>query len=397
MVIDTVQTLVEALRYERLLDDWQLEQLNDDYLSHFDCPRVLAKHLVQADWLTVYQVNHLFEGRAQELLLGPYYILDRLGDGGVSEVLKAWDSQNGREVALKVMRQGLAAESDGVRQFQREMQAVTRLSHTNVIKTYDAGVHGDTHYFAMEYVQGTDLRKVVHLSGPLSIGEACDYIRQVAAGLQHAHQLGLVHRDIKPANLFLIHPPGHEAPKPGVTWRRPKDPVIKIIDWGLSRVRDVNEECEASVEEGMLIGTADYIAPEQARNPHLVDIRADIYSLGCTFYYLLTGKPPFPGTSALQKVLQHQEAEPTPIQEHRPEISAELAEIIHKMMGKQPERRFQIPLALSMPLRKFCRSSGSYNGLTLRSQIEEEERKKAESSSATPNQLPPWVRTGSCE
>lgn len=369
MVIDTVHDLVETLRYERLLEQPQLEQLDEEFLSHFDCPRALARYLAQLDWLTIYQVNHLFEGQGQDLMIGPYRILDRLGEGGVSEVYKAWHTEMGRPVALKVLREGLTTESDAVRQFQREMQAVTRLSHPNVINTIDAGQEGTVHYFAMELVEGTDLRKVVQLSGPLSIGEACDFIRQVASGLQHAHQLGLVHRDIKPANLFLIHPPGFAAPRPGVSWRRPKDPVIKIIDWGLARLRMAEEEgddCAPDVEEGMLVGTADYIAPEQARDPRLVDIRADIYSLGCTFYYLLAGEPPFPGSSAMQKIMQHQNEEPRPIREHRPDVPDELATIIHKMMGKQPEGRYQIPLAILVPLRKFSQSSNSYNGLTLR-------------------------------
>src|SRR5438132_391219 len=125
--------------------------------------------------------------------------------------------------------------------------------------------------------------------------------------------MGLVHRDIKPANLYLIHPPGHDAPTPGITWKRPADPVIKILDWGLARLQQPtgeghpSEPCATKQEEGMLIGTADYIAPEQARDPHLVDIRADIYSLGCTFYYLLTGQPPFTGNSLMQKLMQHQQ------------------------------------------------------------------------------------------
>src|SRR5262245_3112310 len=224
----------------------------------------------------------------------------------------------------------------------------------------------------MEYIEGTDLGKVVQLSGALPINEACDYIRQVASGLQYAHTLGLVHRDVKPANLYLIHPPGFDVPSPGVTWKRPADSVIKIIDWGLARLQepggqgDPSEPCPVKKEEGMLIGTADYIAPEQARDPRLVDIRADIYSLGCTFYYLLTGQPPFPGSSLMQKLMSHQQEEPTPVQQLRPEVPYELAVVLAKMLAKQPEERYQIPLGVSVPLRRFCGDVKTNNGVPRR-------------------------------
>ncbi len=381
MSIDSVSTLVDALRYERLLDAEQLEQLTGDVLAGFATPEALARHLVQANWLTTYQARHLFEGRDTRLVIGHYCIVDRLGQGGVSEVYKAWEGRRNRYVALKVMRQDLACETDAVRQFEREQQAVTRLNHPNIIRTHDAGRAGTALYFAMEFVEGTDLEKVVRLSGALPINEACDYIRQVATGLQYAHTQGLVHRDVKPANLYLIHPPGYDAPAPGATWKRPAEPVIKVIDWGLARLQapaapgGPSDPCPLNREEGMLIGTADYIAPEQARDPHLVDIRADIYSLGCTFYYLLTGRPPFPGSSLMQKLMQHQEAEPTPIQELRPEVPDELATVVKKMLSKSPAERYQIPLAVSVPLRRFCETAagsvngskrGSANGQTLR-------------------------------
>jgi serine/threonine-protein kinase len=368
MHIDSVTTLVEALRYGRLLSPAQLDALTEEVLADFDSPQSLARSLIQLDWLTVYQVNHLFEGHGQDLVIGPYCILDRLGEGGVSEVYKAHDRKKHRLVALKVLRQDLLSQDDAVRQFEREQQAVTRLNHPNVIKTYDADQAGATRYFAMEFIEGTDLGKVVQLSGPLGAREACDCIRQVAAGLQHAHQLGLVHRDVKPANLFLVHPPGCGQPTPGQTWKRPANPVIKIIDWGLARMQhapdgaqpaDASAPCSPNREEGMLVGTADYIAPEQARDPRLVDIRADIYSLGCTFYFLLTGRPPFPGTSLMQKLVQHQQAEPTPVRELRPELPEELAAIVHKMLAKQPESRYQIPLAVAVPLRRFCEAASS--------------------------------------
>src|SRR5438874_1094619 len=159
MTIDSVTTLVETLRYERLLAADQLAQLTEEVLAPFDDPRALAKYLVQLGWLTVYQINHLFEGHAQDLVIGSYCILDRLGEGGVSEVYKAWDARRSRHVALKVLRQDLRSEPDALRQFERELQAVTRLSHPNIVRTYDANRVGNTHYFATEFVEGTDLGK----------------------------------------------------------------------------------------------------------------------------------------------------------------------------------------------------------------------------------------------
>lgn len=370
MVISTVNDLVDALRYERLLNPKDLEQLNAEFLRQFPTPQALAKQLIQMGWVTVYQINHLFEGRAGDLVIGPYCLMDLLGEGGVGSVFRAWDTEKKRLVALKVLRQDLNASNSAIQQFEQERNAVTRLSHPNVINTYDAGNVGDSYFFAMELVEGTDLGKVIQLSGPMLVGEATDCIRQVASGLQHAHQLGLVHRDIKPANLFLIHPPGYDKPRPGVAWRRPKDVAIKILDWGLAKLTGEGEAPNpegARSEEGMLIGTADYVAPEQARNPVLVDIRADIYSLGCTFYYLLAGKPPFAGKTAMQKILQHQNEEPPRIDVERPDVPKELADMIHKMMAKDPDDRYQIPLAVTLPLRRFSASASSYNGLSLRS------------------------------
>ncbi len=288
--------------------------------------------------------------------IGPYLILDRLGEGGVSEVFKAWDTLKGRSVALKVLHQHLKDHTAAVREFQRELQAVTRLSHPNIIQTFDANQVGALHYFAMEYVQGLDLDRYVRQSGRLSIEQACEYIRQVAQGLQHAHQLGLVHRDIKPANLFLVNPPSSTPPAPG---RRGPDPVLKILDWGLARVRpDAGGATDLAgmdvdAEKGMLIGTADYIAPEQARDPCLVDIRADIYSLGCTLYFLLTGQPPFPGASLMQKLLQHQDAERPQVREVRPDVPEELAVVVQRMMARRAEERYAIPLLVAGALRHF--------------------------------------------
>src|SRR5947208_1034495 len=164
------------------------------------------------------------------MTIGPYLVLARLGEGGVSEVFKAWDTRKGRTVAVKLLRRGLPGQSDAIRQFRRELEALTRLNHPNIIKTFDAQQAGALDYLAMEYVEGTDLHHHVQKNGPLPAEQACDVIRQVAQGLQHAHQLGLVHRDIKPANLFLLAAPADTKGGAG------RGTEAKILDWGLARV-----------------------------------------------------------------------------------------------------------------------------------------------------------------
>jgi serine/threonine protein kinase len=232
------------------------------------------------------------------------------------------------------------------------MQAAQQLNHPNIVKAIDVDLSGQRHYFAMELVDGVDLQRIVELTGPLPVFRACQYARQAALGLQHAHELGLVHRDIKPANLLLVDP----------------DHQIKILDFGLTRLtltKGSGVDLNLTVE-GSLIGTADYLAPEQARNPSGVDIRADIYSLGCTLFFLLAGSPPFPSGSALQKVYKHQREEPNPsLVEIRPEVSTELASVVKRMMAKLPEERFRFPAAMAAALAPFARDpQGSSTSLS---------------------------------
>src|SRR5262245_10265925 len=207
MTLNSTDTLLAMLRRVELLAPEQVDEIARELVPHFSDAVRLGEYLVRIDWLTPYQLQLLLAGHWAELTIGPYQILDRLGEGGLSEVFKAWATQRGRVVALKALRQDLTVKDEAVRQFQREFKAITRLSHPNVIKTFDAGQEGGLHYFAMEYVEGMDLERFVSQVGPLSVEMACDFARQAATGLQHAHQSGLVHRDVKPANLFLLHPP----------------------------------------------------------------------------------------------------------------------------------------------------------------------------------------------
>jgi serine/threonine protein kinase len=374
MAIVTVSALIDVLRRVHLLTPEQLGGVHRMAQNRRMDPRLVARALMRRGWLTVYQVNQLLAGHGSELILGPYHILDRLGQGGQSLVFKARHPERGWIVALKVIRHELLDSSEARQQFLSEMEAMAQLDHPNVVEFWDAGEASQTFYCAMEFVEGTDLGKLVHLTGMLPPAQASDYIRQTATGLQHAHERNLIHRDIKPVNLILTSPP---APKVAPILARidtqpprPLPPsIIKILDWGLACLRPPSERQSGpgnATPTRAIIGTADYLSPEQARNADTADIRSDIYSLGCTFYYLLTGQPPFPGGSLMQKLIQHQKAEPAPVESLNPEVPPALAAIVRRMMAKDPEERFQTPAAVALALAPFVRKSTDSSGMIRR-------------------------------
>src|SRR5262245_35392571 len=212
MAIASIGSLLDVLRQYRLLASDRVAELMIEFQTRYGEARPLAKTLVQRGWMTVFQVNQVMTGRAADLVLGPYHLLDRLGEGGVSQVYKARHAEHGWVVVLKVIRPELLTNPEAFRQFQQEMQIIARLDHPHIIRFVDSGEVGDTHYFAMEYLEGTDLGKVVRLTGPLPAAQACAYVRQTALGLQLAYEHNLVHRDIKPVNLFLTQPPVRATP-----------------------------------------------------------------------------------------------------------------------------------------------------------------------------------------
>lgn len=341
MPFDSVAGLIEELRKTKLLKSAQVDETVRLLQPRFPSALGLAKELVRRSWLTVYQINQLFQANGQQLILGPYHILDHLGRGGVSQVFKAWHTERDCLVALKVIHPQLLSNAEAVGRFQREMKAVTRLAHPNIVSAFEDTAIGDAHFFAMEFVQGTDLQKLVELSGALPVSQACDFIRQAAHGLAHAHEQGLVHRDVKPANLVRIE----------------GGSVIKILDFGLARLHNAGGAAPgaALTAQGAMIGTADYVAPEQARDARQADIRSDIYGLGCTFYHLLTGGPPFPGGSALQKIHHHLNKEPASVRIIRPETPEAVEAVVKKMMAKKPDERFQTPGEVAEKLEPLCK------------------------------------------
>jgi WD40 repeat protein/serine/threonine protein kinase len=355
MTINSVATLVAALRKSRLLTPEQLKQVTGDFQARFSEPRALARHIMRLDWLTPYQINQLFQGQAKHLILGPYRLLERLGEGGMGQVFKARHEGLHRVVALKVMRKERMANPDSIRRFHREIRAAAQLSHPNIVMAYDADEVDGTHFFAMEYVDGIDLDQLVRKAGPLPVEQACDYIRQAALGLQHALECGLVHRDIKPANLLLAYPPGRGGTIPPESSGSSsyQTPVVKILDMGLARLHHSEGTLESATsltQEGKVVGTPDFMAPEQATNSHTADIRADLYSLGCTLYYLLTGHVLYGGGTPMEKLLRHRLEPPPPIERVRPGLPAAVRAIIYKLLAKRPEDRYLTPAELAAVL-----------------------------------------------
>jgi serine/threonine-protein kinase len=365
MALVSSGALIDVLRQKGLLSHKQLAEVLACANGRFSEVRTLARNLVKRGWFSVYQINQLLAGRGVNLVLGPYHILDRLGKGGQSEVYKARHTEYEWIVALKVIRAELLASAKAAAQFMLEMEAMAELTHPNIVQFWDADKAGDAYYCAMEFIDGTDLGKVVRLTGRLPAARACEYIRQTALGLQHAHEHNLVHRDIKPVNLFLTGPGAPAAPPNEISAQpaRPAEaPLVKILDWGLASLRPPagkKEAAEKSAASPRIIGTVDYLSPEQAINPHGVDIRGDIYSLGCTFYYLLTGQVPFNGKSLMEKIVQHQKTEAPAIGSLTPDVPQAVVAIVTRMMAKNPQDRFQTPAAVAMALAPFCRDDAA--------------------------------------
>jgi serine/threonine protein kinase len=294
-----------------------------------------------------------------------YELLEEIGRGGMGIVYKARQLASNRLVALKVIRKDRLTHPEAVRRFRREAQAAARLSHPNIVLVHDSDQAGDVHYLAMEYVDGITLQVLVEQFGPLPVAQACDYVRQIAQGLQHACEQALVHRDIKPANLMVVCPtprPG-EATRGGPTLPGPMafdGAQVKLLDMGVARLYQLSDNQEeiftTLTQDGAMIGTPDYIAPEQLENAHAADIRADLYSLGCTFHFLLTGQVPFPGGTLIQKLDKQRWGTPVSADQLRPEVPSAVATVVRKLMAKKPVDRYQTAAELVAALDELART-----------------------------------------
>ena len=372
------QEVVEFLARNQLLRKSQLETIAGE-VGTFHSAEQLTEELVQRGWLTTYQQTHLLSGQGNKLILGPYRLVEPLGAGGMGMVFKGWHPRLDRIVALKLIHTNpFTFRPEIITRFHREARANAKLQHPNLVVLFDADEVDDTHYIAMEFVNGINLEKMVRQNGPLPIKQACDYIRQAALGLQHAAECGLVHRDIKPSNILvaltttasqrssfqlkrpdLVTAPDVEvAVDPNASRTNAPWGAIKILDMGLARLLKSMEAHDSNhaaplTKAGSLLGTPDFISPEQARDARSVDVRSDLYSLGCTFYFLLTGQPPFHGGNTIQKLARHETEPPHPIRELRPQIPTFVARVIERLLAKKPEDRFQTPHELADVLAEY--------------------------------------------
>ncbi|GIW97075.1 MAG: serine/threonine protein kinase [Pirellulaceae bacterium] len=286
-------------------------------------PQLLAEQLQAHKVITSWQADKLLQGKYKGFFLGKHKLLGHLGSGGMSSVYLAEHTRMHDLRAIKVLPKSRLNKSSYLARFQQEAKAIAALNHPNIVRAHDIDNQGDTHYIVMEYVDGDDLQTIVKKEGPLPYDKVADYMAQAARGLQHAHDMGLIHRDIKPANV-LVNSRGQ----------------VKLLDLGLALF---TEDVEASLtmeHNDKVLGTADYLAPEQALNSHKIDHRADIYGLGCTMYFLLTGKPPFAEGTIAQRIAKHQKEMPKPIRKFRPDVPGELEGICWKMMQKDPKFRY---------------------------------------------------------
>ncbi len=316
--------LLDLVRQSGIVPEKQLAEVLGGLADQPQDPVRLAAVLVKRGVVTNFQAKLLLAGKFRGFRVGPYVIRDQLGVGGMGTVYLAEHEALRRPVAIKVLSKADAAGPAGVERFLREARAAAALDHPNIVRLFDVGKQGSMHYLVMEYVDGQTLEQVL-ARGPIPCGRAAEYVAQAAAGLQHAYEKGFVHRDIKPANLMLA-----------------RNGTVKILDMGLARSFDGGDRLTELLDQGVILGTADYISPEQAINSPAVDIRSDVYSLGATFYALVTGRPPFEGNTT-QKLLQHQMREAPLLSELDPTFPPGLAEVVAVMMAKRPEDRFQTP------------------------------------------------------
>ncbi len=307
----------------------------------------LASRLVDRGLITRWQATKLMEGKSKGFFLGRYKLLGHIGTGGMSSVYLAEHTLMQRRVAIKVLPQKRVNEADSsyLPRFYREARAAAALHHPNIVIAHDVDNEDDTHYLVMEYVEGRDLQLTVKEDGPLPYETAASYIAQAALGLHHAHENGLIHRDVKPANLLVD-----------------KRGVVKILDLGLAQFTEESLQGQASLtvaHEENVLGTADYLAPEQAINSHCVDRRVDIYSLGCTLFYCLTGHPPFPDGTLAQRIMKHHTQDPPSIRNERPDAPQALLDICAKMMTKNADFRYQTAEEVADALTEWLRSVGA--------------------------------------
>jgi serine/threonine protein kinase len=329
------------LRQSRLMEDVDIARCERSVPEgDFDA---FTNRLVEERLLTQYQLDQIMQGNAEGLMIGQYCVQELIGKGGFGQVYKAYHQLMGRHVALKVINSELIADIDVRNLFRREILAATRVSHPNIAIAYDADEKDGVLYLAMEFVEGTNLETLVVEQGPISTPFATRILTQTCNALQYAHEHGMVHRDIKPANLLLSGINSQEPATDAVV----RNAVVKVVDFGLARLlKPGSGVCQTLQCGTQAVGTPAFIAPEQARNVHDADIRSDLYSLGCTLFFALSGQLPFEGETPHEIIIQHLENEPPSLSSVRPDIPPAVSNIVRRLMSKNPDHRFADPMEL---------------------------------------------------
>ena len=347
MQLESAESLIEMLRSSGLYEAEPFAKLEAELRAAGSDPQELIRHLIDRGRITAYQLRRVVNGRASELFIGPYVVLDKLGEGGMGRVYRARHVRQDRQIALKVVREQILSKPTARGRYEREVQAALALKHPNIVAVSSAGSTDGQYYLEMEFVDGLDLTRIVQKFGPLQIAESCEYARQAALGLHHAHEQGFVHRDIKPSNILV----SGERHRPGAT----EPAFVKILDMGLVR-SILDDDLEVGLtRDGTVVGTPDYMAPEQAKNSRIVDRRADLYSLGATIYFMLTAKPPFPDGTALDKIIRHVDQAPPLLSSLRDDVPEELVRIVDRLMAKSPAQRFATAADLAEALEPLAK------------------------------------------
>ncbi|HKI19793.1 MAG TPA: serine/threonine-protein kinase [Isosphaeraceae bacterium] len=347
LIGDDIGRFIDTLIQNRLVAEPEIRALSARLFPDGENGRVqpLATELIRLGKLTPYQAAAICQGKTKGLVIGGYIVLDKIGSGGMGLVLRARHRQSERIVALKLLPPSVSRDRAAVIRFRREAAAVARFRHPNIVSAIDSGETHGLLYLVMEFVDGWDLARTVKEKGPLSAAQTIDCIIQAARGLQEAHDHGIVHRDIKPANLLLD-----------------SSGTVKVLDLGLARVNQTQEMLAAAGSEadltvsGSIVGTVDYMSPEQAYDPRMADGRSDIYSLGCTLHYLLTGRSPFGGQTFMERLLGHRERPIPSLLTSRRDVSEALDATFQHLLAKSPQDRPQTMAAVISELQE-CRGS----------------------------------------
>jgi serine/threonine protein kinase len=321
--VQSVDEFLQVVRRSGLVQEDRLVATVEPWIGHAGLPpEPMLKALTDSELLTRWQIEQLLKGRYKGFTLGKYRLLKLLGAGGMSSVYLAEHATLKSKAAVKVLPVKRVDQTSYLARFEREARQSARLNHPNIVRTFDLDTAGSIHFIAMEYIDGIDLHAKVKRDGPLPVREAAEYIRQAALGLQHAHEEGLIHRDVKPANLMLDH-----------------RGTVKVLDLGLALAGGDEDGSLTREHDEKVLGTADYLAPEQATDSHTADRRSDIYSLGCTLYYLLVGKPPFATGKLAERLQAHLTKPPPNLIEQRPDVPIAIADLYFRMLQKHPDGR----------------------------------------------------------